>query len=203
MRRLAALLLLGLAVGAGLGIALRLGRRAPALPDPPAVVLRVREIARLETLDVRLWKKVTFAPDPVEAESLWGDVSGWLRHTFRTPRGKAIVFADAHLGLDLSRLDASSVRVTGREVELVLPPVVTTVELRPGETEVIGSNLDSAETARLFELARSAFEREVKADRALQERARLSAERQIRALLLTLGFADVRFVAELPRAPAS
>jgi hypothetical protein len=165
--------------------------------------MRIREIARLETLDVRLWKKVTFAPDPVEAGSLWGDVSGWLRHTFRTPRGKAIVFADAHLGLDLARLDASSVRVAGREVEIVLPPIVTTVELRPGETEVIGSNLDSAETARLFELARAAFEREVQADRGLQERARASAERQIRALLVTLGFADVRFVEALPRTPAS
>lgn len=203
MRRLAALVLLGLAAGAGLGLALRLGRRDPALPDPPAVVLRIREVARLETLDVRLWKKVTFAPEPVEAGSLWGDVSGWLRHTFRTPQGKAIVFADAHLGLDLARLDPSSVRVTGREVEIVLPPIVATVELRPGETEVIGSNLDSAETTRLLELARLAFEREVAGDRALNERARASAERQLRLLLLTLGFSDVRFVERLPRAPAS
>jgi hypothetical protein len=203
MRRLVLLVLLGLSAGAGLGLALRLSRREPAPPDPAAVVLRVREVARLETLDVRLWKKVTFAPEPLPAGSLWGDVSGWLRHTFRTPHGKAIVFADAHLGLDLGRLDASSVRVAGRVVEIVLPPVVASVELRPGETEIIGSNLDSAETARLLELARAAFLREVEADRGLAERARASAERQLRLLLLTLGFAEVRFVETLSAAAAS
>ncbi len=193
MRRILTVVVLGLAAGAGLGLALRLGR-APAPPDPSAVATRVREVARLETLDVALYRKVAFAPEPIEADSLWGDVAGWLRHTFRTPHGKAIVFADAHVGLDLSRLDASSLRVTGRTVELALPPVRATVELRPGETEVIGSNLDSAETARLLELARAAFERDVNADEALRARARASAERALRGLLLTLGFAEVRFV---------
>jgi hypothetical protein len=203
MRRLASLLVLGLAIGAGLGLALRAGRRAPALPDPPSIVTRVREVARLETLEVALYKKVSFAPEPTEAETFWGDVSGWLRHTFRAPRGKAIVFARARLGLDLSRLDASSVRVADREVWVVLPPIQTTVELRPEETEIIGSNLDSAETARLFDLAKVAFEREVDADRALRERARASAERQVRALLVTLGFTAVHFVEALPAGPAS
>jgi hypothetical protein len=88
-------------------------------------------------------------------------------------------------------------------VYVVLPPLRTTVEIRPGDTEVIGSNLDSAETARLLQLAKDAFEREVDADRALRERARGSAERAIRGLLLGLGFADVRFVDRLPAAPAS
>jgi hypothetical protein len=203
VRRLLALLVVAFALGAGVAVGLRAGAFASAPPDPPAVALRIREVARLETLDVALYKKVAFAPEPTEAGSLWGDVAGWLRHTFDAPRGKAIVFADAHLGLDLSRLDASSVRVRGREVWVVLPPVQATVELRPGETEVIGSNLDSAETARLLELARAAFEREVAMDRALQERARASAERQIRALLSTLGFAEVHFVEALPAAPAS
>jgi hypothetical protein len=70
--------------------------------------------------------------------------------------------------------------------------------------EALGSNLDSAETARLLELAKVAFEREVEADRGLRERARASAERQIRALLTTLGFAAVHFVETLPSArPAS
>jgi hypothetical protein len=202
MRRAATLVLLGLAVGAGLGLALRLGR-GRELPDPPAVATRIREVARLEVLDVALYKKVTFAPEPVEADSLWGDVAGWLRHTFRTPRGKAIVFADAHLSLDVARLDGGSVRVLGREVFVVLPPVHAKIELRPGETEVIGSNLDSAETARLLELAKAAFEREVEADRSLRDRARGSAERQIRALLGALGFEAVHFVDTLPGAPTS
>ncbi len=203
MRRLAILVLLALAAGAGVGLALRLGRRGPELPDPPAVAIRLREVARLETLEVVLYKKVTFSPDPREADSLWGDVAGWLRQTFREPRGKAIVFATAHLGLDLARLDASAVRVAGREVVVALPPVRATVELRPDETEIIGSNLDSAETARLFDLAKSAFEREVAADAALRERARASAERQLRALLVTLGFSTIRFVDALPSGTAT
>jgi len=203
VRRLAILVLVALALGAGLGLGLRVGRHPPALPDPPAVAIRIREVARLETLDVTLYKKVTFAPEPEEAGSFWGDVAGWLRHTFHAPRGKAIVFADAHLGLDLSRLDAGSVRVSGREAWIVLPAIHATVELRPAETEVIGSNLDSAETARLLELAKVAFEREVAADRGLRERARASAENRIRALLATLGFAEVHFVDALPSTPAS
>jgi hypothetical protein len=203
VRRALLLALVALAGGLGLGLGLRLARRAPAIADPPAVVQRIREVARLETLDVAVYKKVTFAPEPTAGDTLWADVAGWLRHTFRTPRGKAIVFADAHLGLDLARLDPSSVRVRGSEVWVVLPPVQVTVELRPGETEVIGSNLDSAETARLLELARAAFVREVEADRALRDRARRSAERQIGALLATLGFGAVHFVDALPAAPAS
>ena len=203
MRRALLLLLVALAGGLGLGLGLRLGRRPAPLPDPPAVALAIREVARLETLDVALYKKVSFSPDPTEADSLWGDVSGWLRHAFRTPRGKAIVFADAHLGLDLARLDAGSIRVAGREVWVVLPPARATGELRPGDTEVIGSNLDSAETARLLELARAAFQREVEADGVLRGRARASAERQVRALLTTLGFGGVHFVEALPAVPAS
>ncbi len=198
MRRLVALLLFGLALGLGVGLALRLARREPAPPDPPAVVLRIREVARLETLDVSLYKKISFAPEPTSAGSFWGDVAGWLRHTLATPRGKAIVFADGHLGLDLDRLSPDSLRVTGREVWLVLPPVRARVELKPGETEIIGSNLDSAETAQLFELARTAFERELAADARLLEQARSSAERAIRGLLLELGFREVHFVERLP-----
>jgi hypothetical protein len=200
VKRALVLVLVALAGGLGLGLGLRLVRRAPEPPDPPAVAVKIREVARLETLDVALYKKVTFAPDPAPADSLWGDVAGWLRQSFRTPRGKAIVFADAHLGLDLSRLDAAAVRVKGTEVWVALPPLRASVELRPGETEIIGSNLDSAETAKLLELARAAFQREVEADRTLRDRARGAAERQIRGLLATLGFSEVHFVDALPAA---
>jgi hypothetical protein len=151
-------------------------------------------VARLEALDVTLYKKVTFAPEPTPADSFWGDVTGWLRHTFREPRGKAIVFAEAHLGLDLSRLGPDALVVRGRTVDVRLPPLRVAVELRPADTEIIGSNLDSAETAHLFELARVAFENEVSADKALRARARGAAERAIRGLLLSLGFEEVRFV---------
>jgi hypothetical protein len=198
MRRLLAIGLFGLAMGAGLGLALRFARSAPMPPDPAAVLVRVREVARLETLAVSVYKKVSFSPEPTPAGSFWGDVAGWLRHTLDAPRGKAIVFADAYLGLDLDRLGPGTLRCAGREAWIVLPPIRVTVELRPGETEIIGSNLDSAETARLFELARSAFERELGADARLQDRARSSAERAIRGLLREAGFQEVHFVERLP-----
>jgi hypothetical protein len=163
-------------------------------PDVPAVVLQIREVARLETLDISLYKKISFEPEPVSAESLWGDVFNWARYTIRPPRGRAIVFADVHLGFDLAKIDESTVRLSGERVQLVLPPVQAKVELKPGETEVIGSNLDSAQTAQLLELARAAFEREVLADQSVREKARASAERSLRALLISLGFREVVFV---------
>jgi len=200
MRRLLSLLVLGLGLGLGSVVAWRLlspGRAAP--PDPPAVVEKVRQVARLEALEVRLYKKISYAPEPQPADSIWGDLAGWARHTLARPRGKAIVFAVAHVGLDLSRLGPEAVEVRGREVALVLPPLITRVELLPGETEVIGSNLDSAETARLLELAKVAFEREVQADRGLQGKARTAAEQALTALLLPLGVTRVTFVERLPR----
>jgi len=202
-RRLLALVVLGLAVGGGAVLAWRLlAPRPPPLPDPPAVVERIREVARLETLEVRLYRKVSFEPEPVPAGSFWGDVAGWARYTLRRPRGKAIVFAVGHLGLDLERLGPGSLRVSGREAWVALPPVAVTVELQPGETEVIGSNLDSAETAQLFELAKAAFQREVAADETLRARARDSARRAIEGLLLGLGFTAVHVVDRLPEVPA-
>lgn len=202
-RRFLALLVLGLAVGGGAAIAWRLLALRPApLPDPPAVVERIREVARLEALEVQLYKKVSFQPEPRAAGSFWGDVAEWARYSLRRPRGRAIVFAVGHLGLDLGRLGPSNLRVSGREAWVALPPVAATVELQPGETEVIGSNLDSAETARLFQLAKEAFERQLAADEPLKARARDSARRAIEGLLLGLGFAAVHVVDRLPEVPA-
>ncbi|HEX7500720.1 MAG TPA: DUF4230 domain-containing protein, partial [Polyangia bacterium] len=93
MRRVLLVVLAVLVLGLGLGLGVRFLRRsARLLPDPAAVAVQVREIARLETLEVSLYKKVTFTPDPSPADSFWGDVVGWLRHTFATPAGKAIIF---------------------------------------------------------------------------------------------------------------
>jgi hypothetical protein len=205
MRRALSLFLVGLGIALGLVIAWKvLAPRPPAPPDPPAVVEKVRQVARLETLEVRLYKKVSFTPDPQAADSVWGDLAGWVRHTLARPRGKAIIFAVAHVGLDVSKLGPEQVEVRDRVVSLVLPPLFTQIELLPGETEVIGSNLDSAETARLLELAKRAFEREVQADRALQGKARAAAEQALTALLLQVGVTRVEFVERLPgRGPNS
>jgi hypothetical protein len=199
MRRLfiVALGVLVLGLGAGLGIHL-VRRIARHLPDPAAVATQIREIARLETLEVSLYKKITFAPDPSPADSFWGDVLGWARHILNAPKGKAIVFADVRLGLDLDKLGSDKIKVAGRTVYLILPPLKTTVVIKPGETEVIDSNLDSTETAQLLELARMAFEREVASSPTLKQKARSSAERAIRSLLVILGFEEIRFVDALP-----
>ncbi len=190
-------LLIALAAGA-VGAFLLLRPKPPALPDTPALVTRVREVARLETLDVSLYKKVEFSPEPQATNSLWKDVINWAAYSINTPRGRAIVFADVHLGYDFGRLDGSSLRVQGTRVDVALPPLEVKVELKPGETEVIGSNLDSAQTTLLLEKAREAFEREVKGDARLKERARRSAENTLRVLFLSVGFREVNVVDVLP-----
>jgi len=197
MRNLVALAAFALAFLLGAGVVWHFTHRSAALLEGPALILKVREVARLETLDVSLYKKVDFQPDPQEAKTVWGAVTQWATYAVRPPQGKAIVFAVAHLGLDLRKLDVGSLRVSGRRIEVVLPPVETKVELRPAETEIIGSNLDSAQTAQLFERARNAFESEVTADRDLQKKARSSAEQSLRSLFLGLGFSEVSFVDRL------
>jgi hypothetical protein len=201
MRNLFAVAALLLAFMLGAAVVWHFAHRDPRPPDAPALVLKIREVARLETLDVSLYKKIDFSPDPREQATVWRSIAQWASYTVRPPRGRAIVFAVAHLGLDLRRLDVQSLRVEGRRVEVVLPRVQTAVELRPAETEIIGSNLDSGQTAQLFERARNAFEAEVSADKALQERARDSARQSLRSLFAGLGFSEVDFVDQLPPEP--
>jgi hypothetical protein len=191
------LLLAGAVVLGALGAFFFLRPNAQVLPDPPALVVQMREVARLETLDVSLYKKVTFSPEPTATDALWKDVVNWAAYSIRTPRGRAIVFADVHLGYDFQRIDTSSLRVSGTQVDVVLPPLEVKVELKPGETEIIDSNLNSQETAYLLERARVAFEREVSQDQRLKARARQSAERSLRALFFSLGFTEVRIVDRL------
>ena len=183
-----------LAAGAGAVLTLSLRDKPTLTPDAPALVEQIREVARLETLQVRLYKRVSFAPEPTPAASVWGDVFNWVKQSVAAKSGRALVFADVSLGLDLGKLTADQLRITGSHVELALPPLRAEVSLRPEDTEIIDSNLDSAQTAKLFELAKDAFEREVQGDAAIQARARQSAERQVRALLFTVGFREVVFV---------
>ena len=160
MRRL---LLLSVAFAAGAAVfALAQSLRKAPLPSSPSVAQRIRAVAKLETLEVTLYKKVSFAPDPAPQPSAWGDVMQWVRYSVRPPQGRAIVFAKAHLGYDLSQLTAAQLTVDGDRVTVELPSVQCHVELLPAETEVVSSSLDSAQTAELLEKARVAFEREVK-----------------------------------------
>ena len=190
-------LLVAVAFGA-VGAILLLRPKPPAMPDTPALVTRVREVARLETLTVSLYKKVEFSPVPQPTDKLWKDVMNWAAYSLHAPRGRAIVFADVPLGYDFGQLDTSSMRVQGTRVDVALPPLEVKVELKPGETEVIGSNLNSEETAQLLEKAREAFEREVKGDARLKERARRSAENTLRVLFFSVGFREVNVGDVLP-----
>ena len=157
MRLVLRILLVAGAVAVGaLGAFFYLRQQGRILPDPPALVVQMREVTRLETLDVSLYKKVTFSPEPKAEDALWKDVINWAAYKLNTPQGRAIVFADVHLGYDFQRIDTSSLRVTGTKVEVALPPLEVKVELKPGETEIIDSNLDSQQTAYLLERARSA-----------------------------------------------
>lgn len=176
-------------------------RREKPLPDAPALLLKVREVARLESLDVSLYKKIDFAPDPRPSESGWVQFAQWIKEGVRPSRGKAIVFAVAHLSLDLRKLDVDGLRVSGRRVEVVLPRVQTRIELLPAQTEIIGSNLDSQETADLFQAAKNGFEGDVAADKVLQEQARASAQQSLRSLFVGLGFEEVAFVEKLSPGP--
>src|SRR5690348_646122 len=140
-----AALVLAAAVGAA-GVLAWQRRGTPPAPDAPVVLSAVREVMRLETLDVTLYKKVIYNPEPRPGDGLWQDVLTSAKETLAPSQGKVIVFAEGHLGFDLGRLGDDSVAVDGDTVLIVLPPVQVAVELLPGETEVIGSNLSSAQT---------------------------------------------------------
>jgi hypothetical protein len=206
-RMMRALALFGVLVLAGIGgvVADRFCVSKGALhpPDGPTLITQVREVARLETLDVTLFKKVSFSPDAVPAGSVWGDLAHWVKASVHPTKGRAIVFAHVQMGLSLRQLDADHLHVHGNSVEVELPPLETRVELMPGDTEVIDSNLSSAETAQLFELAKDGFRAEASADAQLQERARRSAERALRGFLMGVGFHEVRFVPFAPRTAAT
>lgn len=172
------------------------------LPDGPTLVEKVREVARLQTLDVRTYKKLTYEVDPPQSESILRGVASWISYTADPPVGRAIVFADVHIGFDLSRIDENSLLVEEDVVTIVLPPLVTTVEVRPGETEVVASNLDSQQTAELLDRGKWAIQADVARDPVLAERARESARASLTTLLTTAGFREVRFVESLEPVPA-
>ena len=136
MRTVLAFCALLLAFALGAGVVWHFTHRPAPLPDAPAIILKVREVARLTTLDVSPggWVISIVAADPREQATVWSAVAQWASYSVHPPRGRAIVFAVAHLGVDLRKLDVGSLRVRGRSVEVVLPHVQTQVELKPAET---------------------------------------------------------------------
>lgn len=179
----------------GMGVATYFLRfRTSTVPDPPVVVEKMREVAKLETLQVTSYKIMVFKPDPKVTGSLARDFIASAKDLVAPSEGKAVVFADLYAGLDLEHLTPDKLRVRGDSIEVVLPPVTTRVELRPADTLVVASNLDSQETMQLLDNAKVRFETELGRNPELRERARQANERAIRALLITLGFREIVFV---------
>lgn len=196
MRTIIAMLLSGL-LGAG-AVWYELRVKGTHLPEAQAVTQQIREVAKLETLDVTAYKKIVFTPDAPPSTDMLHDAWNWAVSAVAPAQGKAILFANVHFSLDLARLNEHSVRIKDTRIWLVLPETMATVELKPADTEIIGSTLDSEQTAQLFETARATFERDVGNNRDLKAKAHAAAERAIAALLTKIGFTEVTFVSELP-----
>ena len=107
MRNLLAVAALVLAFALGAELVWHFSHRPAAMPDAPALLLKIREVARLETLDVSLYKKIDFTPDPREQSTVWASLAQWASYTLRPPRGRPLAFAVSHLGVDLRKLDES------------------------------------------------------------------------------------------------
>lgn len=163
-------------------------------PEPGAIVERVKAVARLQTLEVHMSTTVTHEPDPKLAPTFTGQVLSWVAYHLRPKKGRALVSGVARLSLDLSQLDARAFRFQKDRVTLVLPEVQTSVELDLGRSEIIASNLDSAETAELFEKGRRLLAMQAENNESLQQQARTSAESALRSFLTQAGFREVVFV---------
>lgn len=174
---------------------------APRPPDGPIVVERMRDVARLETLDVTLHEVIHFQPDPAYSDSTLKMAFAFAKEQLNLhDRGTAVVFAVAHIGFDLSKLTPEHVRIQGGQVTVQLPPLSTQVELLPDQTLVVESNLSSQQTMQLLDVAKKRFEARMLQDARVKDRARASSERALRAMLITLGYQQIEFVDQLPAA---
>jgi len=205
MLKTLAVLVLGTLLGAGVVLAVLQTRPPPRVEerDVPIVIEKIREVARLESLTVLTFKKISFEPEPTPADSTVGEIANWASKTVYPRRGRLILFADVHMGLDLQKLDSNAIRSKGKKLQMVLPPIITHVELRPGDTEVVESNLKAEQLAQMMEHGRRQMEVEVQRDPVLKARAEQSAERALRAFLLSSGFESVEFVPVLPPLPGN
>ena len=170
-----------------------LGSRRLASPPSPTVIERLRAVSRLQVLDVSVTRKVTLLPEPVDQRTMTAAVVQWARFAVSPPAGTALVAAEAHFAIDLSRLKDDAVLVREGRVEISLPEAEVAVELTPAQTEVLVSNLDSQQTTALLAKAQTEFAQSLANDPRLKEKARVAAEHALGALVLALGFKEVRF----------
>ena len=119
----------------------------------PSVVHQIRELHRLET--------VVFAMDKIVSG---GYENRYLPRMLAGDRLLLIVYGDVTAGVDLDRVETSSVNVEGRSVRLVLPPA-----------EVFATRVDNQRT-RVYSRETGLFSR---VDPELETDVRREAERQV------------------------
>jgi hypothetical protein len=120
----------------------------------PAVVQRIQRLQRLETVVYSMEKIVTGTQD-----------NAYLPRLLAGDRILLIVHGEVTAGIDLGKLDDSKIAITGRNVEIELPPA-----------EVFSTRLDNEKT-RVYSRETGLF---TVPDPNLESEVRREAERQIR-----------------------
>jgi hypothetical protein len=119
----------------------------------PAVVRRIQQLQRMET--------VVFGMDKIVSG---GQESRYLPKLLAGDRLLLIVYGEVNAGVDLGKIDASQIDVTGRSVTLTLPPA-----------EIFSTRIDNERT-RVYSRETGLF---TTPDPNLESDVRKEAERQI------------------------
>jgi len=127
----------------------------------PTVVRQIRQLQRLET--------VVFAMDKIVAG---GYENKYLPRVLAGDRLLLIVYGDVTAGVDLGRVEASSLDIDGRNVRLTLPPA-----------ELFSTRIDNQRT-RVYSRETGLFSR---VDPDLETDVRKEGERQVRQAALDGG----------------
>lgn len=166
--------------------AIMTGRNTPLDTSTPAVVDKIRQLSRLETVDYSIDKIVEGdRQNPYLPDFLVGDKLMLVAH------GEVIA------GVDLSQLKASDVTVNGSDVRVRLPEAqVLTTRIDNGHTRVYSRttgllvNADPNLESQVRGEAEQQFTQAALADGVLNK-ARQNARTSVTALLVGLGFKRV------------
>jgi hypothetical protein len=156
--------LLGFAVAAVLGaIAVWFVRASATRIDTsrPSVVRHIQQLQRLET--------VVYGMDKIVSG---GQESRYLPKLLAGDRLLLIVYGEVTAGVDLSRVDAARVQISGRAVQLSIPP-----------PEIFSARIDNDRT-RVYARETGLF---THPDPNLESDIRREAERQVRQAALDAG----------------
>jgi hypothetical protein len=134
----------------------------------PSVVRQIQQLQRLET--------VVFAMDKIVSG---GYESKYFPRFLSGDRILLIVYGDVTAGVDLSRIEADSVRIDDKSVTLTLP-----------EAEIFSTRIDNQRT-RVYSRETGLFS---SVDPALETEVRKEAERQIRQAALDSGVLQAAIV---------